>query len=97
MPIRFPTMHIADSVVNRILNVNDELDAAGKAAPVTPALQLPNAPTMPLGVDVQGVKIDEQTNSAAMDSPIAADESGGVAAPSPGSVIQGANLVDSIA
>jgi len=90
-------MHIADSVVNRILNVNDELDAAGKPAPVAPALQLPNAPTQPMGIETQGVKIDEQTDATAMDTPIAPDAAGGVAAPSPGSVIQGSNLVDSIA
>lgn len=44
MPINFPSMHIAASVANRILNVADEV---GRATPATPAAPVPVAPPVP--------------------------------------------------
>lgn len=43
--IRFPTMHIATSVVNRILNAQKDLETSSAQAPAT--LSVPNA--APLG------------------------------------------------
>lgn len=57
MTLRFPKMHIADSVVNRILNASDEIEVA-----VAPAMP----PSIPADPAEQGAVIDE-----ALQTPVA--------------------------
>jgi hypothetical protein len=55
--IRFPRMHIAESVANRILNLADDMRTGGftpSPEPPTPPPELPHAPTM------EGVGLDAQ-------------------------------------
>lgn len=53
--IKFPRMHIAASVQNRILNVRDEIladrAAAAAAAEIRPAPEVPDAQAEALGID----------------------------------------------
>lgn len=56
MSIRFPKMHIAQSVVNRILNVADGIQPSPTPAP-------PPAAPDPAQVAVQGAAIDYKLHS----------------------------------
>lgn len=90
MPIRFPTMHIAESVTNRILNVWDDLQAADQPA-MTPTP--PAAPNTPQGVEIQGAQLDAALSTpppAGMETPP------GVVPPSPGSVAAGVPPIEGI-
>lgn len=71
--IKFPKVHIAASVVNRILNVRDELGASAPArAPVAPNVPDPTA---------EGDVIDAKLNAPAPDmGEASADGSNSVAA-----------------
>lgn len=53
--IRFPKMHIAESVANRILNLADDMRAGGFMPPPEPVPppELPGAPTM------EGAQLDQ--------------------------------------
>jgi hypothetical protein len=66
MTIRFPKMHIAESVANRILNIAD-------GVPSSPSL--PMAAPVPPDVPAQGVTLDTQlaTPPAATELPAGAD------------------------
>lgn len=80
--IRFPRMHIAESVVNRILNADDEL---GPAAPVTlpePTVADPTA---------AGVAIDAKLSQPAS-SPAPQPED----MPNAGATIEGEPLLNTI-
>lgn len=54
MAIRFPKLHIAESVVNRILNVADGIDTGPSDTPAAPAA--PN----PAALEVKGAALDFQ-------------------------------------
>jgi hypothetical protein len=74
MPLKFPTLHIAESVMNRIMNAAEEIDAREPApaagSPPAAAVQAP-APTMPdyspapdaLGTAMQGAKLDAKLSA----------------------------------
>ena len=65
--IRFPRMHIAESVVNRILNAADDIQTTEMAPP--------NIPQMPGNVAQQGAAIDQATHAPVGDvAPIEAIE-----------------------
>lgn len=53
MPIRFPRMHVAQSVVNRILNVADEL-----VAQRAPAVPEPHPAPEPADPTIPGAELD---------------------------------------
>ena len=82
MPIKFPRMHIAASVVNRILNAADGLESAAPGRPVSP----PDVPDTFL----QGEQLD-----SALAAPIAPlppiDE-----APAPGKTLAGTPLLSTV-
>lgn len=54
--MKFPTVHIATSTVNRILNVADEIDSKG--APVMPVPTPP--PPMPADPTLEGTLLNSQ-------------------------------------
>lgn len=65
--IRFPKMHIAQSVVNRILNVANDIDSTKQRTP-------PSLPALP-DVGTQGTKLDQalETPPAATSPPDGAE------------------------
>ncbi len=79
--IKFPKYHIASSVVNRILNVADELGMPSE-------LEVREPPNVP-DADAMGNAID-----AAATTPVPALE--GEGDPVTGTVARGDNLIDSI-
>jgi len=79
MSIKFPKMHIATSVVNRILNVADGL-------PDRPS-ELPTAPDLP-NIGAQGLMLDN-----ALATPPPGELPGIDGAPDPGATVQGAPLL----
>ncbi len=86
MPIKFPTMHIAESVVNRILNVSDELAAASAAPPAPPVAPEPVVP-------------DTQLQSEELNAAIASDVPalpGLSDSPDPGATAGGDRLLDTL-
>ena len=82
MPIRFPRMHIAESVVNRILNVADELGVHGSG------IRTP-APDVPDGADKLGAAIKRASTQPVPDLEPSAD-------PIAGSVARGDDLVEGL-
>lgn len=80
MPIRFPRMHIADSVVNRILNAADGLGITPRPSPT---------PDVPLGDEPLGAAIERASTEPTPDL----EDSGN---PLAGSVARGDNLVDGL-
>jgi hypothetical protein len=96
MPIRFPKMHIAESVINRILNVNDALDIAERAAMVAPPMgaSVPiAAPSTPPGVEMEGLALNAQIQQPA--PPDMAVPST-VAGPTAGGLIRGETISEGI-
>ena len=81
--IKFPKVHIATSVVNRILNIADglEQEAPGIAAP---------PPTVP-DPTVEGQAIDAQ-----LAAPISPNLPGLNQSPDPGATVSGAPLLDTM-
>lgn len=57
MPIRFPKMHIAESVSNRILNLADDMRAGGF---MQPKLAEPSMPELPPAPTLEGAQLDAQ-------------------------------------
>lgn len=64
MPIRFPKMHIAESVANRIMNLADDMRAGGFIPPGEQS-PVPDVPAMPA---LEGAKLDQ-----ALETPPPAD------------------------
>ncbi len=58
MPIRFPKMHIAESVANRILNLADDMRAGGFMP--QPELAQPSMPDLPPSPTMEGAQLDAQ-------------------------------------
>lgn len=89
MAIKFPKVHIAESVANRILNIHDELRASGKIQPAPPSE--PNVPdVIPADTMLQGATIEAATQPTAQPGPLQAP-TGTVG---PGAVARGENLLD---
>jgi hypothetical protein len=89
MAIKFPQVHIAESVANRILNVYDDLRASGKIQPAPPSE--PNVPDIvPPDTMLQGATIEAATTPTAQPGPLQ-DPTGMVGA---GAVARGDNLLD---
>lgn len=87
MAIKFPRVHIAESVANRLLNIYDDLKASGTIQPAPPTM--PNMPdVLPADTTLQGATIDAATTAAP--GPLQ-DPTGMVGA---GAVAQGDNLLD---
>lgn len=53
--IRFPKMHIAESVANRILNLADDMRAGGFMPPPEPR----EPPTLPHAPIMEGAQLDQ--------------------------------------
>lgn len=58
--VKFPRLHIAESVVNRILNVRDELRAGKIAPPSIPSVTQPAVPDP----TIAGAQIDSQVTES---------------------------------
>lgn len=54
--IRFPQLHIAQSVTNRILNVVDDLRESRIIPELPPQ---PGEPEVPVGTGIEGLKLDQ--------------------------------------
>lgn len=76
--IRFPQMSIAASVVNRILNVADEIESQRIA---TQALSVPSTPAVP-DASVAGQQIDAKLEQGTPDVPAVDDPEAAAAATS---------------
>ena len=83
MAIKFPKMHIAESVVNRLMNLADDLPEpqAATAAPV---------PTVP-NTALQSIDLDQ-----ALAQPVSGALPGIDQAPDPGATLNGAPLLDTV-
>jgi hypothetical protein len=83
MPIRFPLMHIAESVINRIWNVADEIEAR-EPSQASGKIDRGAPPPEPMAPDpsVQGAMLDEQLATPAGAMPPAEPQ----APPEPGAV-----------
>lgn len=55
MPIRFPRMHIAESVANRLLNLADDMRTGGFIPPAEPT----PPPEVPGATALEGAKLDQ--------------------------------------
>lgn len=88
MAIRFPRMHIAESALNRILNLRDELaeETPPPAAPAAPVA----APTAP-DPALQGIELD-----AALAAPTPPVDAPAEPDPLVGTVARGTDLVDAL-
>ena len=82
--IKFPKLHIATSVTNRILNVAAGLPDQGSQALQTPTPQLPDT-------TMQGLALDQKI---AQQAP--GELPGIQTTPDPGAVAQGAPLLDTL-
>jgi len=85
--MRFPKQHIASSVVNRILNVADELEAD---AIRTGALIRTSAPPLPTNPAAQSAELDEALDTPPPSTP-PIDQ-----APDPGGSIEGRPLLSTL-
>lgn len=83
MRLKFPTMHIADSVINRILNAADGIPVV---APTTPT----QAPALP-DTATQGAMIDAQLAQPVADNIPPIDQT-----PDPGGALTGRPVLDQI-
>ena len=81
--IRFPQVHIATSVVNRILEIAENLPQEGAGAPLS-------APRVPDGA-MLGAQLD-----AALGAPQPENLPGIEASPDPGATAQGKPLLDTL-
>jgi hypothetical protein len=81
MTIRFPKIHIAESVSNRILNIADGL-------PSSPGL--PMAAPVPPDVPAQGAALDMQLQTPMVEAELPAGADGAVV----GAALGGDNLVN---
>jgi len=84
MPIRFPKMHIAQSVVNQILNVADGIPARTQAAPTLPPPAVPNTVE-------QSSQLDRLLAQPTSDALPGIDQ-----APDPGGTLNGGKLLDTL-
>lgn len=81
--IRFPQVHIATSVVNRILEIAENMPQGGAGEPLA-------APRVPDGAQL-GAQLD-----AALGAPQAAPLPGIEASPDPGATVSGKPLLDTL-
>ncbi len=85
MTIKFPKMHVAESVVNRILNIADGIpDQGSQAATVAPQPAVPDSTG-------QGIALDAQIASAAPGALPGIDQ-----APDAGGTLSGRPLLDTL-
>jgi len=70
MAIRFPRLHIAESVVNRILNAADELETRAEARQAAPFAHVPPVPDP----SMQGAALDAALATPPADMPPVSDE-----------------------
>lgn len=84
MTIKFPKVHIATSVVNRIMNIADGMPDGASQAVVAPEPRIP----------------DTETQSAVLDEKLAAPQPGALPgldqAPDPGGTVTGRPLLDTL-
>lgn len=91
MPIKFPRMHVAESAVNRILNVSEELRPRSVPAPEPVDLPMPEprAPVVP-DASLSGIQLDESLGAQTPELPPLEQTA------DPGATLQGDNLLDTL-
>lgn len=95
--VKFPSMHIASSVTNRILNVYDQLRASEsptRGEPGTAAVAPPPAPAVP-DTEQAGTAIEAVLASSTPAAPELGEPSGD-AAMAVGSVLEGGSALEGL-
>lgn len=93
--IHFPKVHIAESVVNRILEVREQMSSPGSVAPASGAV-VPHAPTAVPDASIQGESVEQ---AMSLIQPGIVPELGGPGTDSAavfGSVMQGGSALDGL-